>query len=208
MVRRKTSNRFAPRMAISSPGSRRSWGATTRRGHSSRTLHERYSCCRMQEPAEHRYATVLPAAKSSGHAAHFTGIFGPYYLPTDARAGIKMGEAGWKYLPALPGQHFDGNDSRLCEATCRIRHRLLRHFAVNQLNCAMRRPLAALDHRTGASAKGQCPLESAVQRNDIESSVHETASRFLGCRQEARLRTGGPGRRVVRIPAGALRNLR
>ena len=40
------------------------------------------------------------------------------------------------------------------EAARRIRHSLSRDVAVNQLDSAMRRFLAALDHRTGASAKG------------------------------------------------------
>jgi hypothetical protein len=50
---------------------------------------------------------------------------------------------------------------------------------VNQLNCAMRRLLAALDHRTGAGAKGQCPFKGAVQLHNVKPGFHEAASRFL-----------------------------
>ena len=44
----------------------------------------------------------------------------------------------------------------------------------------MRRFLAALDHRTGAGAKGQCPFKGAVQLNNVKSSFYEAAPRFLG----------------------------
>jgi hypothetical protein len=44
----------------------------------------------------------------------------------------------------------------------------------------MRRFLTALDHRAGASAKGQCPFKGAVQLNNVKSSFHEVAPRFLG----------------------------
>src|SRR5262249_31076527 len=108
----------------------------------------------------------------------------------------------------IPRQDLDGDHATLRDRARRVRQCLARYVAVDQLHRLMWRPLAALHHRAGLGPERAGGIEAAVQTQDIEARILETAARLLRCRQKAGARGGRPRCRIVDVGGRALDDLR